>query len=176
MKKVAVFGNSGGGKSTLSKKLAEITELPLYILDKIQYKAGGEKVKHQDYQRLHSQILESEEWIVDGFGCIETLWERLRVADTLIYIDLPLPIHFIWVSKRLVQGLFKNPEGWPENSPILKSSFTSYQVLMACHKHLTPKYRQYVMEAIGTKDVYHLKSAKNITQFLATIKVKKSEI
>lgn len=37
MKKVAVFGNTGGGKSTLSKKLAEITKLPLYVLDKIEY-------------------------------------------------------------------------------------------------------------------------------------------
>jgi len=49
MKKVAVFGNTGAGKSTLSKKLAEITDLPLYTLDKIQYKSGGEEVKHQEY-------------------------------------------------------------------------------------------------------------------------------
>ncbi len=41
MKKVAVFGNAGGGKSTLSKRLSEITGLPLYVLDKIQYQSGG---------------------------------------------------------------------------------------------------------------------------------------
>ncbi|MGK7883305.1 MAG: hypothetical protein AB4057_01605 [Crocosphaera sp.] len=29
MKKVAVFGNPSGGKSTLSRKLSEITNLPL---------------------------------------------------------------------------------------------------------------------------------------------------
>ncbi|CCQ57261.1 hypothetical protein CWATWH0003_0469 [Crocosphaera watsonii WH 0003] len=34
MKKVAVFGNTGGGKSTLSRKLSEMTNLPLYVLDK----------------------------------------------------------------------------------------------------------------------------------------------
>jgi adenylate kinase family enzyme len=47
MKKVAVFGNTGGGKSTLSKQLAEITGLPLYVLDKIQYdreKTGKRKL------------------------------------------------------------------------------------------------------------------------------------
>ena len=33
MKKVAVFGNAGGGKSTLSKRLAEMTGLPLVVLD-----------------------------------------------------------------------------------------------------------------------------------------------
>ena len=41
MKKVAVFGNTGGGKSTLSKRLSEITGLPLYALDKIQYQSGA---------------------------------------------------------------------------------------------------------------------------------------
>ena len=41
MKKVAVFGNAGGGKSTLSKRLAELTGLPLVVLDLIQYKPGG---------------------------------------------------------------------------------------------------------------------------------------
>lgn len=169
MQKVAVFGNAGGGKSRLSKKLAEITNLPLYVLDKIQYQAGGQEVPSQDYQRIHEQILKSDKWLIDGYGCPETLWSRLNAADTLVYIDLPLYRHFIWVTKRLIGGLFKNPEGWPENSPILKSSITSYQVLLACHKYLTPKYREYVSNQSVTKNVYHLKSTKDISQFLADI-------
>lgn len=172
MKKVAVFGNTGGGKSTLSKKLGEITGLPLQILDKIQYEAGGKEVEYQDYRRVHDRILESEEWIIDGFGCTETLWSRLRVADTLIYVDLPLHIHFIWVTKRLIKGLFRNPEGWPENSPILKSSLNSYRILWLCHKHLTPKYRDYVSKTSQTKEVYHLKSVEDISRFLAMIESK----
>jgi adenylate kinase family enzyme len=44
MKKVAVFGNAGGGKSTLARRVAELTQLPLYPLDAIQFKAGGVKV------------------------------------------------------------------------------------------------------------------------------------
>ena len=41
MKRVAVFGNAGGGKSTLAKRLAKMTGLPLHPLDLIQYKPGG---------------------------------------------------------------------------------------------------------------------------------------
>ncbi|RMF21057.1 MAG: adenylate kinase [Cyanobacteria bacterium J083] len=167
MKKVAVFGNTGGGKSTLSKKLAEITGLPLYILDKVQYEAGGKKVAYQDYRQAHERILASEQWIIEGFGCLETLWTRLDAADTLVYIDLPLPRHFIWVSKRLIKGLWQNPAGWPENSPIIKGTLNSYSVLMACHSKLTPKYRDYVKQHERTKEVYHLKSVKSMAQFLA---------
>ena len=40
MKRIAVFGNAGGGKSTLAKSLAAITGLPLFVLDTIQFRDG----------------------------------------------------------------------------------------------------------------------------------------
>lgn len=55
MKKVAVFGNAGGGKSTLARHLAELTRLPLFPLDIIQYRTGGGKVLHEDYLKAHTQ-------------------------------------------------------------------------------------------------------------------------
>ena len=94
MKKVAVFGNTGGGKSTLSKRLSEITGLPLYALDKIQYQSGGAEVPHEEYKRTHEKILAADRWIIDGFGCRETIWLRLNEADSLVFVDLPLYVHF----------------------------------------------------------------------------------
>jgi adenylate kinase family enzyme len=170
MKKVAVFGNTGGGKSTLSRKLSEITGLPLYILDKIKYQAGGTEVPHEDYKQAHEEILATDQWIIDGFGCMETLWRRLDAADSLVYVDLPLHVHFWWVTKRLITGYFKPPAGWPENSPILKSSMNSYRVLWLCHNYLTPRYRQYIEQANPTKHVYHICSTKQIAQFIESIK------
>ena len=153
MKKVAVFGNAGGGKSTLSKQLAQMTNLPLYVLDKIQYQPGGIKVPEEDYQRIHKEILATEAWLIDGFGSLDTLWIRLDQAETLIYIDLPLPLHFWWVTKRFLTGFFFPPDGWPEGSPILKSSLNSYRNLWLCHKYLSPKYRDYVKQSENTKAV-----------------------
>jgi adenylate kinase family enzyme len=101
MQKVAVFGNAGGGKSTLSKKISKITGIPLHILDKLQYQAEGVAVPAAEYQRIHGQILVTDRWIIDGFGCMETLWLRLDAADSLVYVDLPLCWHFWWVTKRI---------------------------------------------------------------------------
>ncbi|OKH53095.1 adenylate kinase [Calothrix sp. HK-06] len=165
MKKVAVFGNAGGGKSTLSKRLSEITGLPLYVLDKIKNPEGDTEISHEDYKRAHQHILATDQWIIDGFGCMETIWQQLDEADSLIFVDLPLYIHFWWVTKRLITGYFKPPEGWPENSPVLKSSLLSYRVLWLCHKHLTPKYREYIKQAQSIKTVYHIRSTKQISQF-----------
>ena len=81
MKRVAVFGNTGGGKSTLAMRLAEVTGLPLYPLDLIQFKPGGGQVPHEQYLKEHSDILARERWIIEGYGDAKSAWERFA-ADT----------------------------------------------------------------------------------------------
>jgi len=169
MKKVAVFGNAAGGKSTLARKVAELTRLPLYRLDTIQYRRGGGKVPHEEYLKAHADLLMRDQWIIDGFGCVPSAWERFVAADTLIYIDLQLFTHYWWVTKRLVKGLFANPEGWPEDSPIWSSTLDSYRVVGRCHRYLTPRYRRLVADVASTKRVHHLRSPAEIRSFLEAI-------
>jgi len=117
VKKVAVFGNAGGGKSTLARRLAEVTGLPLYAVDMTQFRAGGGKVPDDEYLRKHADLIHREAWIIDGFGTVASAWERFAVADTLIHVDLPLLTHYLWATKRLIKGLVAKPEGWPETVP-----------------------------------------------------------
>jgi hypothetical protein len=86
-----------------------------------------------------------------------------------VYLDLPLPWHAWWVTKRLLMGLFRNPEGWPERSPVIRGSLSSYRVLWPCHKHLTPRYRALVAQARSSKRVHHLRSSGEMDAFLAEI-------
>lgn len=174
MKRVAVFGNAGGGKSTLARRVAELKRLPFYPLDLIQFKAGGGKIPHEQYLKAHADLLRREEWVIDGFGCLASTWERLSAADTLIHVDLPLLTHYRWVTKRLIKGLFVTPEGWPENSPMWRSTIDSYRVIPRCHQHLTPKYRKLVTEAASTKRAYRLTSPAEIRSFLQLIKAESS--
>ena len=172
MKRVAVFGNAGGGKSTLARRLAELTELPLYVLDMMQFNPGGVKVPQHEFLQAHADLLRRDEWIIDGFGNAVLAWERFAVADTLIYVDLPLWIHYNWVTRRLIKGLFANPKGWPENSPLWSSTLSSYRVIPLCHRNLTPKYRQLVAETAASKRVHHLRSVAQIRSFIEAVKDK----
>jgi len=171
MKKVAVFGNTGGGKSTLARRLAEVTRLPLYPLDLIQFRSGGGEVPRDEYLKAHAELLQRDAWIIDGYGCTKSAWERFARADTLVYIDLPLFRHVLWVTTRFLKGLFVAPEGWPEGSPMIRSTLNSYRVIWLCHRHLTPKYRQLVAEARQHKRVHHLRSAAEINAFLNGVRL-----
>ena len=170
IKRVAIFGNAGGGKSMLARELAAITGLPLHVLDKMRGRPGGGDVPYEEYLQAHATLVDCDEWIIDGFGCIKSVWERLEAADTLIHVDLPLAVHVLGVTKRLVKGLFVNPEGWPEKSPIIRYSIQGYRVLWPCHSHLTPKYRSYVSEVAQRKRVFHLRSRRELKQCLEAIK------
>ena len=138
----------------------------------IEWRAGGEKVPHDEYLTAHEALLARDAWIIDGFGCKASAWQRFAAADTLVYVDLPLLNHFAWVTKRLVKGMFVNPEGWPERSPILRGSMSSYRVLWPCHKHLTPKYRELVAAESGRRQVHHLRSPAQIEAFLRSVRRK----
>lgn len=169
MEKVAVFGNAGAGKSTLSKRLAAITGLPWVPLDCLKYKPGGEAVAPAEFKLAHDRLLQQERWIIDGFGSLDTVWARLAAADTLVYLDMALPRHYWWVTKRLMEGAWRPPAGWPDHSPLLQGTVNAYRTVWLCHTKLTPKYRQYVAEAAATQQVYHLRSPQAIADFLQAI-------
>jgi adenylate kinase family enzyme len=169
MKRVAVFGNAGGGKSTLARRLAEVTHLPLHVVDMMQFRPGGEAVPREEFLQAHAQLLGQDEWIIDGFGGATLAFERFARADTLVHVDLPFVTHGWRVTKRLVKGLFADPPGWPEASPLWASTMSSYKVLWSCHRRLTPKYRQLVAEVAASKRVHHLRSPAEMTAFLDAV-------
>ena len=111
----------------MARQLAAITGLPLYVIDKLQFQDGGAAVPHDVYLNLHRDLLAKEIWIIDGYGDTATVLERCSVADTLIHVDLPLPTHYWWVTKRLIMGLFADPAGWPKGSPLWSSTMSRLQ-------------------------------------------------
>jgi len=43
-------------------------------------------------------------------------------------------------------------------------------VIPRCHRHLTPKYRQLVTDAVASKRVHHLRSRAQIRRFLEAVR------
>ncbi len=166
MKKIVVFGKPGSGKSTLSKKLASTTGIKLHALDLIVYRKNGDRVDRKTYDAEHENILSSNSWIIDGFGPIESLYKRLDVADTLIYIELPYVISYWLVTKRLLKGLVIKPEGWLDGSSILKGTLESYKVLRLCPKFWNDSFMQKLEKISINKSLYVIRSISELNNFV----------
>ena len=155
MRKVAVFGKPGSGKSTLSKALAAASGVPLYPLDSLVYKPNGELVERALFDEAHDQLLASDSWIIEGLGPLASFHQRLDVADTLVYVDLPYFTSYWFVTKRLLKGLFVKPEGWPEGSSVFKGTLESYKMLRLSPTFWNADFRSR-LEALSTGKTLHV--------------------
>lgn len=86
-KKIIVLGNNGSGKSYFSKKLAEITGLPLIHLDLLFWKENWTHPSREEWAEIQSKLVASEQWIIDGMH-ISTLEIRFKEADAIYLLDI----------------------------------------------------------------------------------------
>jgi adenylate kinase family enzyme len=166
MNKVVVFGKPGGGKSTLSRKLSAETGIKLCALDLIEYKKNGERVSPGEYSKKHADLIDIDNWIIEGLGTLESFWLRIDAADTLIYVDLPYYVHYWWVTKRLLKSYFVKPQGWPEGSSVLKGTLASWKYLRLSPKFWTPELFEEIQRRGKGKDIYRITSVKEINNFV----------
>ena len=165
MNKIAVFGKPGGGKSTLSRKLSDETGIKLCTLDLIEYKKNGERVSREEYSKKHAEWVESDNWIIEGLGTLESFWSRIDAADTLIYVDLPYYVSYWWVTKRLLKSYFVKPLGWPEGSSVLKGTLSGWKYLRLSPKFWTPDLFEELQRRGKGKAIYRITSVKEINIF-----------
>ncbi len=166
MKRVAVFGKPGGGKSTFSRHLANIIGVELYPLDLIEYKANGEKISAAEYAQSHLELLNKEAWIIDGLGTIDSFWQRIDAADTLIYIDLPYWQHYWFVTKRLIKSPFVSPEGWPEGSSIIQGTVAGWKYLRLSPRFWTDELLVKLKDRADEKSFHHIQSLSELKNLL----------
>jgi len=106
-RRVMVVGGCGAGKSTFSKKLAQLTGLPLTHLDRLGWRENWEKTPREEFDALLAGIYAGEEWIIDG-NWSRTIGERLRRADTVYWFRFTGIQCFAGVVERFFRTRGKN--------------------------------------------------------------------
>jgi len=174
MKRIAIFGKPGGGKSTLAEQLSETLELPLCALDLIEYKKNGEKIPIEEYEKLHNEIINSDKWVIEGFGYRQSFWSRLELADTLIYVDLPYKTHYWWVIKRFLKGVYSKPKGWPPGSSVVKGTFNSFKFLKLSPLFWNQEFINKLQSEYPNKKLIWLKSSERLMNIVNEIQNEKT--
>lgn len=116
MQRVLVVGPCGAGKSTFGFALAEATGLPLHHMDKLNWQAGWIEAGDEALREKVQTVAAGERWIIEGtYGA--TLNERLPRADTVIYLDYPIPLCVWRVLKRIVAWRGRTRPDMAEDCP-----------------------------------------------------------
>lgn len=102
MKKIAIIGCAGSGKTTLALKLSKLLNLPVYHLDQYYWKPNWERPVFEDFQLAHNQLCDQDEWIIEGIYT-RTLEYRFFTADCIIFLNVPRRICFWRVFKRAIK-------------------------------------------------------------------------
>ena len=117
MRRVLIVGRSGGGKSTLARRLGAATGLPVIHLDRLFWKPGWVVSTTGELQARLDPLLAGEGWITDG-NYLGTIGSRLPYADTVVLVRMPLWICLWRIARRtLTQWGRVRPdmgEGCPE--------------------------------------------------------------
>ena len=169
MTRIAVIGNAGGGKTTLCASLGRKLNLPVHTVDLVQWKPGWVAAEPSEVAAAQAAWLAGSGWIIDGFGPWELIVERFGAADTLIFVDLPLYVHYWWAAKRQIKSIFQPRPDLPPDCPMLPMTRRLLAVMWYVHTRLRPQIIGLLMTHRQDKQIIHLRSAEAIRRFLASM-------
>ena len=169
--RIAIIGNAGGGKSTLARKLGDILDIPVTHVDSIQFQSGWQRTPEKECDQNLNEIAERDRWIIDGFGSDDVIENRLKLADTVLFLDYPIWRHYWWAIKRQFAARRGQRQELPENCPEFTVAYTRelMSVMWLVHKEYTPWFRRLVKANEKTGKVIVLHNPAGLVGFISIL-------
>ncbi len=171
MQKVMVIGNGGGGKTMLSQRLAEHHHLPLTEIDALQFQAGWQQTEAEQLAQAITEIQSAPRWLIDGFGSWDLIVERANLADTIVFVDHPIWVHFWWACERqMAAARGEKRLGGPTGCDLREVTKEMFETIWWVHENLRPKLVDLVEHHRSSKEVWWIRSPEQLDRVLSGLK------
>jgi adenylate kinase family enzyme len=166
MKRAVVIGNSGGGKSTLARRLSSAWKCDHVEIDGLMWQPGWELTPVEVYNAEHARLIATESWIIDGLGRLDSIPGRLARATDIVLIDMPLWMHFWLAAERQIRwssGALEHP---PAGLTKMPSTEALFRTIWEVDQNWMPEIRQLVaLEEQQGKRIFRLASISDLDRF-----------
>ncbi len=164
MKRIIVIGCPGGGKSTFSRALADITAIPLYHLDMMYWNEDRTTVPKDVFRSRLALAMEGESWIIDGnYG--STMELRIKAADTVFFLDYSADICLSGVMAR--KGKPRSDMPWVEPEDYSDEDFIKF--IENYERESKPKVMS-LLERYSEKKIYIFHEREDADEYLRLLK------
>ena len=166
MRRIAVIGNGGGGKSTLARALGKTLDLPVHEVDEVQWLPGWRRAPLDEVAPILEGWAADDAWIIDGFGPWPVIDRRMSRADTIVYVDFPFRTHLWWAAKRQVVSLVQRRAWAGQSAP--PSSLLLFRTLRRVHA-MRPDLLELVTKSGRSAKLVHLRSPREMARWLSEV-------
>jgi len=172
---VVVVGTSGSGKTTLGRRLATILEVPHIELDALHWEPDWtEAADGVLAARLADALTAAPDgWVVDGNYLTKTESLTWAAADTVVFLDFPLPVVLGRLTRRSVRRARTQEELWSGNRERLAMLVSRDSLLwwaVKTHGRNRRRYSARMHDAAWTHlEIVRLRSLPAVDRYVASL-------
>jgi len=170
VRRVVVIGTTGSGKSRLAERLAGQTGLRVIELDALYWGKDWRPVPLELFRHRVERETKDDGWIVVGnYGQVrDIVWPN---ADTLVWLDLSLPLVMWRLLRRTVQRAATRTELWNTgNRESFRNAFLSRQSILLwalkTHRRNRERYASDFQGLAKDKRVVRLQNRRQVERFV----------
>jgi len=159
MKRAVIIGNSGGGKSTLARRLSSAWHCHHIEIDGLLWQPGWQLTPVEVYNTEHARLIADGSWIIDGLGRLDSIAERLARATHIVLVDMPLWVHFWLAAERQIKWSTGRNENPPAGLASMPPTEALFRTIWEVDQNWMPEIRRLVaLEETCGKQISRLSS------------------